>query len=122
MHPRTTSLPPSPPRRRLQVLDLLVEKHLHRVYVVDDSGVAISIITLTDILRAVTKPPVVTPPPRMVSAEDMVSDTRLPTSCPPAARRVPCTDRLVLLAGGGGGWAAGCRAAGEGERLVGRWE
>lgn len=58
----------------MQVLDLLVEKHLHRVYVVDDSGVAISIITLTDILRAVTKPPVVTPPPRMVSAEDMESD------------------------------------------------
>lgn len=39
-----------------KVLELLVSKGLHRVYVVDESGHAISIITLTDVLRAVTRP------------------------------------------------------------------
>lgn len=31
----------------LQVLDILANKGLHRVYVVDDNGAAVSIVTLT---------------------------------------------------------------------------
>jgi CBS domain containing-hemolysin-like protein len=38
-----------------ELLALLVAKHLHRVYVVNCDGKPISIITLTDVLRAVTK-------------------------------------------------------------------
>lgn len=34
---------------------MLVGKHLHRVYVVDEAGVPVSIITLTDVLRLVTR-------------------------------------------------------------------
>lgn len=37
------------------VLQALVSKHLHRVYVVDGEGKPISIVTLTDALRAVSK-------------------------------------------------------------------
>ena len=37
------------------MLTALVTKHLHRVYVVDDDGAAVSIITLTDVLRLVTR-------------------------------------------------------------------
>jgi CBS domain-containing protein len=38
-----------------ELLALLVAKHLHRVYVVNGDGKPVSIITLTDVLRAVTK-------------------------------------------------------------------
>lgn len=34
---------------------MLVGKHLHRVYVVDETGAPVSIITLTDVLRLVTR-------------------------------------------------------------------
>lgn len=39
-----------------EVLSLLVSRSLHRVYIVDDEGSAVSIVTLTDLLRLVTKP------------------------------------------------------------------
>lgn len=39
-----------------EVLSVLVNKGLHRVYVVDDKGAATSIVTMTDILRLVTRP------------------------------------------------------------------
>lgn len=38
------------------VLEFLAVKGLHRVYVVDGQGKPASIITLTDVLRLVTKP------------------------------------------------------------------
>lgn len=37
------------------MLTALVSKHLHRVYVVDGAGAPVSIITLTDLLRLVTR-------------------------------------------------------------------
>ena len=38
------------------VLELLAVRGLHRVYVINAEGKAISIITLTDVLRLITKP------------------------------------------------------------------
>lgn len=38
------------------VLDALANKGLHRVYVIDANGTAVSIVTLTDVLRLVTRP------------------------------------------------------------------
>ena len=38
-----------------EVLQLLATKHLHRVYVVDDVNKEVSIVTLTDVLRIVSK-------------------------------------------------------------------
>ena len=48
------TLPPS--ASFAQLLDLLVQTHLHRVYVVDADNKPLSIITLTDLLRLVSKP------------------------------------------------------------------
>eukprot|EP00879_Flechtneria_rotunda_P011883 GHRR01012412.1.p1 GENE.GHRR01012412.1~~GHRR01012412.1.p1 ORF type:complete len:166 (+),score=65.08 GHRR01012412.1:1775-2272(+) len=45
------------------VLELLAVRGLHRVYVVDDKGGPASIITLTDVLRLITRPAAPTPPP-----------------------------------------------------------
>lgn len=42
---------PSPP----QVLNALATKGLHRVYIVDAAGAPVSIVTLTDFLRLVTR-------------------------------------------------------------------
>lgn len=39
-----------------EVLAALTQHHLHRVYVVDAEGAPVSIITLTDVLRLITKP------------------------------------------------------------------
>jgi CBS domain-containing protein len=39
----------------LQVLESLTPKHLHRVYVVDDENKPISIVTLTDVLKIISK-------------------------------------------------------------------
>ncbi|KAF8072382.1 CBSCBS2 [Scenedesmus sp. PABB004] len=47
------------------VLEALAVRGLHRVYVVDGDGKASSIITLTDVLRLITKPDIVPPPPRI---------------------------------------------------------
>ena len=41
----------------LEVLRALVEHKVHRVYVLDDAGCPIRVITLTDVLRMVTKEP-----------------------------------------------------------------
>lgn len=39
----------------MQIIDKLVEHHLHRVYVVNDQGQAVGVVTLTDLLRRVTE-------------------------------------------------------------------
>lgn len=39
-----------------QLLDTLVGNSLHRVYVVDEAGKPLSIVTLTDVLRECIKP------------------------------------------------------------------
>ncbi|KAI8468878.1 MAG: hypothetical protein J3K34DRAFT_394289 [Monoraphidium minutum] len=39
-----------------ELLSILATKGLHRAYVVDGNGAAVSIVTLTDVLRRVTKP------------------------------------------------------------------
>ena len=38
----------------LQILDKLVENHLHRLYIVDEATKPVGVVTLTDILRVVT--------------------------------------------------------------------
>ena len=38
----------------LQILDKLVENHLHRLYIVDGANKPVGVVTLTDILRVVT--------------------------------------------------------------------
>lgn len=38
----------------LQILEKLVENHLHRLYIVDDAVKPVGVVTLTDILRVVT--------------------------------------------------------------------
>lgn len=38
----------------LQIIDSIVEHHLHRVYVVNGQGQAVGVVTLTDLLRKVT--------------------------------------------------------------------
>lgn len=54
-----------------QVLEVLAVKGLHRVYVVDAANKPISIITLTDVLRLITKPPVVpAAQPEPMAADD----------------------------------------------------
>lgn len=52
------------------VVELLAVKGLHRVYVVNSDGTPVSIITLTDVLRLITKPPVVPPQPKQVMDDD----------------------------------------------------
>lgn len=37
------------------IIDKIVEHHLHRVYVVNDQGQAVGVVTLTDLLRRVTE-------------------------------------------------------------------
>ncbi|KAL3155291.1 hypothetical protein ABBQ32_013075 [Trebouxia sp. C0010 RCD-2024] len=37
------------------IIDSIVEHHLHRVYVVNDQGQAVGVVTLTDLLRKVTE-------------------------------------------------------------------
>ena len=37
-----------------QILDKLVENHLHRLYIVDGANKPVGVVTLTDILRVVT--------------------------------------------------------------------
>ena len=39
----------------LQIIDKVVEHHLHRIYIVDNQGRAVGVVTLTDILRQVTE-------------------------------------------------------------------
>lgn len=39
----------------MQIIDKIVEHHLHRVYVVNDQGQAVGVVTLTDLLRRVTE-------------------------------------------------------------------
>ncbi len=39
----------------MQIIDRIVEHHLHRVYVVNDRGQAVGVVTLTDLLRRVTE-------------------------------------------------------------------
>lgn len=39
----------------LQIIDKIVEHHLHRIYVVDTQGKAVGVVTLTDMLRHVTE-------------------------------------------------------------------
>lgn len=56
------------------VLELLAVKGLHRVYVVDAAGNPVSIITLTDVLRLITKAPVVPPQPVQAMEEDEDED------------------------------------------------
>lgn len=38
----------------LQIIDSIVEHHLHRVYVVNGQAQAVGVVTLTDLLRKVT--------------------------------------------------------------------
>lgn len=38
----------------LQIIDSIVEHHLHRVYVVNAQAQAVGVVTLTDLLRKVT--------------------------------------------------------------------
>lgn len=52
------------------VLELLAVKGLHRVYVVDGEGKPVSIITLTDVLRLITKAPAPPAQPAQVMEED----------------------------------------------------
>jgi CBS domain-containing protein len=54
------------------VLELLAVKGLHRVYVTDAAGKPVSIITLTDVLRLITKVPA--PAPVAAAAEPMDDD------------------------------------------------
>jgi CBS domain-containing protein len=54
------------------VLELLAVKGLHRVYVVNADGKPLSIITLTDVLRLITKAPPV--PPQQVQAMEEDED------------------------------------------------
>jgi CBS domain-containing protein len=53
-----------------QVMEILAVKGLHRVYVVDGSKKAISIITLTDVLRLVTKAPAKPAEQRVVEMDE----------------------------------------------------
>ena len=39
---------------RLQILQKLVQNHLHRLYIVDEATKPVGVVTLTDILRVVT--------------------------------------------------------------------
>ncbi len=39
----------------MQIIDRIVEHHLHRVYVVNDCSQAVGVVTLTDLLRRVTE-------------------------------------------------------------------
>ena len=39
----------------LQIIDRIVEHHLHRVYVVNGARQAVGVVTLTDLLRKVTE-------------------------------------------------------------------
>ena len=39
----------------MQIINKIVEHHLHRVYVVNDRGQAVGVVTLTDLLRRVTE-------------------------------------------------------------------
>mgnify|MGYP001810235750 CR=1 FL=1 len=50
-------------------MELLAVKGLHRVYVTDAAGKPVSIITLTDVLRLITKVPA--PPPVAAPVEAM---------------------------------------------------
>ncbi|KAF6259138.1 hypothetical protein COO60DRAFT_1514679 [Scenedesmus sp. NREL 46B-D3] len=54
------------------VLEMLAVKGLHRVYVTDAAGKPVSIITLTDVLRLITRPP--PPPPAPAAAAEPMSD------------------------------------------------
>lgn len=53
-----------------QVIEILAVKGLHRVYVVDGSKKAVSIITLTDVLRLVTKAPTKPAEQRVVEMDE----------------------------------------------------
>jgi len=53
-----------------EVLEILAIKGLHRVYVVDAAKKPISIITLTDVLRLVTKNETKAAEPRTVEMEE----------------------------------------------------
>lgn len=39
----------------MQIIDNIVEHHLHRVYVVNEQHQAVGVVTLTDLLRKVTE-------------------------------------------------------------------
>jgi hypothetical protein len=54
------------------VLELLAIKGLHRVYVTDAAGKPMSIITLTDVLRLITRVP--PPPPAPAAAAEPMDD------------------------------------------------
>lgn len=53
-----------------QVIEILAVKGLHRVYVVDGAQKAVSIITLTDVLRLVTKAPTKPAEQRVVEMDE----------------------------------------------------
>jgi len=53
-----------------QVMEFLAVKGLHRVYVVDGASKAVSIITLTDVLRLVTKAPTKPAEQRVVEMDE----------------------------------------------------
>jgi CBS domain-containing protein len=51
---------------------MLAVKGLHRVYVTDAAGKPVSIITLTDVLRLITRVP--PPPPAPAAAAEAMDD------------------------------------------------
>lgn len=55
-------------------MQLLAVKGLHRVYVVDGASKAVSIITLTDVLRLVTKAPTKPAEQRVVEMDEDEED------------------------------------------------